>query len=153
MYGDALSSVRSIAAKLRTLTNLIVVLVTTNRRPKEGIKSDIGAAHRRATGRARSLWAAPIVLDRIDYARTCRGLIEGADITHANFVPTQVVQMDIHFGGSIHRYINVLVADYIVGNYRSANGRAATAAVDVDSHPAWRGRVVQIREIFRNVVP
>src|ERR1700757_4003004 len=122
MYGDALSSVRSIAAKSRTLTNLIVVLVTTNRRPKEGIKSDICAADRRATSRARSLWTAPVVLDRIDCARTNRGLIEGADIAHANFVSAQIVQMDVDFGGSIHRYINVLVADHVVGNYRSANG-------------------------------
>src|ERR1700751_2879840 len=137
---------------IRRARLIMAVVVVVDRRPEEGIKSDIRTTYRRAARRPRSLWAAPVILDRVDCARTHRGLIKGADIAHANFVSPQIVQVDLYFRRGIHRNVNVLVADHIVGNYGSVNGRAATAAVDVDSPPAWRCRVVQIREIFRNVV-
>src|ERR1700733_15193121 len=47
--------------------------------------------------------------------------------------------MDIHFGGSIDGYVDILVADYVLGNDGATNRGTTIAAIDVDSHTAWSG--------------
>ena len=58
--------------------------------------------------------------------------------------------MHIHFGRSIDRYVNILVADYVLGNDGATNRGTTIAAIDVDSHTAGSGGVGLICEITGN---
>src|SRR5208282_4390274 len=58
--------------------------------------------------------------------------------------------MHIHFGGSIDRYVDILVADYVLGNDGATNWRTTIAAIDVDAHTSGSGGVGLIGEISCN---
>src|ERR1700740_3559930 len=58
--------------------------------------------------------------------------------------------MDVDLGRSIDRYVDVLVADHVLGNDGAANRGSAIAAIDVDTHTAGRRRVGCVGEVSGN---
>src|ERR1035438_7781338 len=64
--------------------------------------------------------------------------------------PQQRVQMDVDLGRSIDRYVDILVADYVLGNHGATNRRTAIAAIDVDSHTARGGGVESVGKVSGN---
>jgi hypothetical protein len=58
--------------------------------------------------------------------------------------------MDVDLGWSIDRYVDILIADHVLGNHGAPNWGSAIATIDVDSHPAGSGGVCLICEITGN---
>ena len=111
-----------------------------------------GGTDGRASVLPRTRRTSPVVLGRIDGAGAHRGTVEGTNIPDPDATPQQRVQMDIDLGRGIDRYVDILIADYVLGNDRAANRRSAVAAIDVDSHTAWGFGVEEVGKVSGNDV-
>ena len=58
--------------------------------------------------------------------------------------------MDVDLGRGIDRYVDILIADHVMGNDGATNRRTAIAAIDVDSHTAGGLGIGLICEITGN---
>ncbi len=58
--------------------------------------------------------------------------------------------MDIDLGWGVDRYVDILVADHVLGNDGTTNRRTAITAVDVDSHTPRSGGVEGIGKVPGN---
>src|ERR1700677_2106328 len=92
----------------------------------------------------------PIILGRIDCAGAHSGTVECTNVPHSNAASQQRVQMHVHFGRSIDRYVDILVADYVLGNDGATNRGTAIAAIDIDAHTAGGRGVGIVGEISGN---
>src|ERR1039457_3199017 len=106
----------------------------------------------RASVPTRPRRTAPVVLGRIDCASAHRRTVECTNIPDPNAGPQQRVQMDVDLGRGIDRYVDILIADQVLGNDGATNGRTAIAAIDVDSHTARGGGVEGVGKVSGNRV-
>src|ERR1039458_9372364 len=60
--------------------------------------------------------------------------------------------MDVDLGRSIDRYVDILIADHVLGNDGVTDRRTAIAAIDVDSHTARGGSVEGVGKVSGNGV-
>jgi len=115
------------------------------RRPKNPRGTD-----GRATVPTRTRRTSPVVLGPINCAGAYRGSVERTNIPDTDAAPQQSVQMDVDFGWGIDRYVDILIADHVLGNDRAKDRRTAIAAIDVDSHTPWGGGVEGVGKVSGN---
>jgi hypothetical protein len=108
---------------------------------------NIGSTGRGASGATRTGRTSPIIFCRVDATGASARAIQGTNVAYTDFATPQVVEMDINFRRGIDGYVDVFIADYVVGDNGSENGRAATAAVDVNSHRAGGSGVELVGKI------
>src|ERR1035441_126437 len=77
----------------------------------------------RASVPTRPRRTSPVVLGRIDCARAHRRTVERTNIPDPNAGPQQRIQMDVDLGRGIDRYVDILIADHVLGNDCATNGR------------------------------
>src|SRR6202521_3465293 len=117
------------------------------RNPKNSGGTDGGASVLPRTRRT-----SPVVFGRIDCAGAHMGTVERTNIPDPDADPEQSVEMDVDLSRGIDRYVDILIADDILGNDGAANRRSAIAAIDVDSHTARGGGVEEVGKVSGNGV-
>lgn len=106
-------------------------------------ETDVRPAGCRASHAARTTRAPPIIFGRVDAARA-RCTVEGANVGHANIAAEQVVEMGTNRSGSVDGNVHLFVLNQVLRNDGALDRRTATAAIDVDSGGAGRGRVERV---------
>src|ERR1700687_2305868 len=111
-----------------------------------------GGTDGRASVLPRTRRTSPVVFGRVDCAGAHMGTVERTNIPDPDAAPQQSVQMDVDLGWGIDRYVDILIADHVLGNHGAANRRTAIAAIDVDSHTARGGGVEEVGKVSGNGV-
>src|ERR1039457_4671065 len=127
-------------------------LVVADRLLEPGRPKNPRGTDGRASVLPRTRGTSPVVLRRIECAGAHRRTVERTNISDPDATPQQRIQMDVDLGRGIDRYVDILIADHVLGNDRATNGRTAIAAIDVDSHTAWGGGVEEVGKVSGNGV-
>src|SRR5579863_4081496 len=74
-------------------------------------------------------------------------MIERTNVGHSDFLPEQIVEVDVHLGRRIDGDVHILIADHVTRDDRATNRGTAVAAIDVDPHAAGSGGVVGVGQV------
>lgn len=120
-----------------TLVSVGVLGISLDGFLKPRSESNIGSTGRGASRATGTGSTSPIIFCRVDATGAGARAIQGTNVAYADFATPQVVEMDGNFSRGIDGNVDVFIADYVVGDNGSENGRAAITTVDVDAH--WAG--------------
>src|SRR5437764_1710592 len=110
---------------------VVVFISVVDWRSQPGDVPHIRSADGRASRATGAHGTSPIVLGGIDGAGAGR-MIESTNVAHPDFVPAQMVRVDIDLSRRIHGNVNIFIADGVAGDDGSDHGRTAATTVDVD---------------------